>query len=127
MSEALGFYRRLELGSSSREVVVLRLFEAALRHCRSAREHQREGRVRERSQAASKALAIVGELQRVLDFERGGEIARELDRLYLFVCDRLVDACLQGRAEAFDEALRVLEPLCEGWSAIAARPPGTAP
>jgi len=122
MNDALTSYRQLEIVSSSPEVLVLRLYEAALRHCRTGREHAEAGRVRERNEAATKALAIVGELQQVLDFERGGEIARELDRLYAFASERLVAACVTGGAPALGDALRVLEPLHEGWAGVVATP-----
>jgi len=115
MNDALSSYRELEIEGSSPEVLVLRLYEAALRHCRAIREHIDAGRARDRSLAVSKALAIVGELQQVLDFERGGSIARELDRLYTFVSGRLVDAALSADAKAIDDVVRVLEPLWDGW------------
>lgn len=106
--------------SSRSEVLVLRLYEAVLRHCRSARSHHAEGSTRECGSALAQALAIVAELQRVLDFERGGEIALNLDRLYRFVCDRLIEASIDSRVEAIDEAVLVLEPLHEGWAGLVA-------
>jgi len=118
MNHALSSYRDLEIGSSRPEVLVLRLYEAALRHCRAAREHIEAGRVRDRSLALSKTLAIIGELQQVLDFERGGSIARELDRLYTFASGRLMDAAIADDVKAIDDVVRVLEPLWDGWLGI---------
>jgi len=121
MNEGFDSYRQLEIGSSSGEVLVLRLYEAALRHGRAALEHARAGSVGERSAAVSKVLAIVGELQQVLDFERGGEIAAQLDRLYAFVSDLLIKASVESRPEGIEEALRILEPLCDGWAELVDR------
>ncbi|MFQ5417013.1 MAG: flagellar export chaperone FliS [Myxococcota bacterium] len=127
MRDALHRYRELEVQSSSSEVLVLRLYEAAIRHCRAARAHHGGDNTQELGQAVSQALAIVGELQQALDFEHGGEIAHNLDRLYLFVSDRLVETSVDGRAEAIDEAMLVLEPLCEGWAEIVANCGEAAP
>lgn len=127
MHEAFDSYRQLEIGSSSGEVLVLRLFEAGLRHGRAAVEHSRAGRVGERSAAVSKVLAIVGELQQVLDFEQGGEIAHQLDRLYAFVSTRLIEASVEGRPEKIEEALRILEPLCAAWAELVDRRREDAP
>ena len=60
----------------------------------------------------------MSELQSTLDMESGGELAAELDRLYLFVRDRLVDASIKQDVKPVDDALRVLRTLREGWVGI---------
>ena len=71
-----------------------------------------------RQHGLTRAMAIVSELQATLDMESGGALADELDRLYLFVRDRLVDASLKPDVKPVDEALRVLKTLREGWIGI---------
>ncbi|MBP2674665.1 MAG: Flagellar protein FliS, partial [Deltaproteobacteria bacterium] len=62
-----------------------------------------------------KVTAIVGELNSSLNMEQGGEIARNLRRLYDFVLDRLLKANLKNDLVALNEAERVLEMLRSGW------------
>ena len=124
MSDPFSQYRELELRCASPEVLILRLYEGALQHCRLAGEHQRAGRIAERRRSVSQAMAIVGELRRGLDFERGGEIATNLERVYDFVTDRLLETGVQECAEAMDEVVRVLEPLRQAWAELAAAPAG---
>jgi flagellar protein FliS len=62
-----------------------------------------------------KVTAIVGELTSSLNMEEGGEIARNLRRLYDFVLDRLLSANLKNDMKALDEAEKVLETLRQGW------------
>lgn len=114
-------YRRMEVLTESPEGLVVKLYEAAIRHCRAAVEHHGGGRVAQRGHAISRALAIVAELQHCLDHERGGEIASNLDSLYLFVNDRLLEAHVARRPEAIDEAQRILCELHGAWAEVARR------
>ena len=74
----------------------------------------------------AKALAIVGELQQSLNLEEGGEIARNLDSLYFYVTDRLLEANVRGTVQPLDEASGVLSTLNEAWVEISKRPAATA-
>jgi len=122
-------YRETDLATATPEMLVVRLYDGAMRFAHQARAHVDAGRAPERARALSRALAIVSELQAVLDHERGGEIARNLHALYDFVTDRLVAANLEERGEPIDQAVGILETLAEGWREIAANPPsrGAAP
>ena len=112
-------YQQVDIETASPVAIVAKLYEGALRNGAQAREHLQAGRVRERVDKLSKAMAIVEELQRTLDMERGGEIATNLDDLYTFVTERLLRANLDGSLEALDEAMRVLSTLNEGWQYLA--------
>ena len=78
--------------------------------------------VRARAVALSRAMAIVSELQSTLDMNAGGAIAVELDRLYGYVRDRMLDASFRQDVGPLDEAVKVLLTLREGWSQISATP-----
>jgi flagellar protein FliS len=119
-------YRETEIRSASPVYLVVKLYEAALRHCRSAASHGGNLRARERGESVTRALAIVSELRSALDFEQGGEIARNLDALYAFASERVLDAHVRGRSQGFEEAARVLEELLGAWRQIAAAPPVAA-
>ena len=112
-------YQEMEILTASPEGLVAKLYEGALRHCRAAARHDAEGRIAERGRAIAKALAIVRELQNSLDHERGGEISRNLDALYLFVSDRLLEAGLAGGSSALEEAGSVLGELHGAWQQVA--------
>ena len=119
----LNSYAAIDVETASPVALVARLYAAAIRHTRAARDAGDDARTRGRS--ASRALDILGELRQSLSMEQGGEIARNLDALYEFTSDRIVDGT-RGRRGAFDEALRVLEPLGEAWDEIARGPAAAA-
>jgi flagellar protein FliS len=103
-------------------MVIVKLYEGALRFIRAARSHQEAGHIAGRATAIAKALAIVNELQHSLNLEGGGEIARNLDSLYYFVTDRLLEANLRGSIASLDVAAGILSTLNEAWVEIARRP-----
>ncbi len=115
-------YREMEIRTATPEMVIVKLYEGALRFIRVARSHQEAGHIAGRASSIAKALAIVNELQHSLNLEQGGEIARNLDSLYFFVTDRLLEANLRGSTAALDVASGILSTLNEAWVEIARRP-----
>lgn len=115
-------YREMQIRTASPAGLVLQMYDAAMQKMRRALELHAEGRIAERGAALSVALGIVAELRQALDHEKGGQIAQRLEALYLFINERLVDFNLEGRAEACQEAIRVLEPLHSAWSELVQRP-----
>lgn len=115
-------YLETELRTATPMQIVVKLYGAALRHTRAAIEADRVGRIAERGERISRVLAIVGELRAALDLEQGGEIAQNLDALYQFVGERLLDANRDGAGKTLEEVLTVLEPLHQAWSEVEDRP-----
>lgn len=112
-------YREMEVLTASPLGLVVRLYEEAIRQCRAAALHHEAGRIEARGRSASKALAIVRELDAALDHEQGGEIARNLSSLYRFASDRILEGHVRERPVALGEAERVLTELHAAWSGIA--------
>jgi flagellar protein FliS len=119
-------YREMEIKTATPEMVVVKLYEGALRLIRSAKASQEAGQIAARATAIGKALAIVNELQQSLNLELGGEIARNLDSLYFYINDRLIEANIRGSVQPLDEASGVLSTLNEAWVEISKRPRGAA-
>jgi flagellar secretion chaperone FliS len=66
-----------------------------------------------------RAQAIIAELLESLDVERGGEIARNLMRIYEYMNFRLVEANLRKDAEPAREVERLLRELLPAWEQAA--------
>ncbi len=112
----------MEIKTATPEMVVVKLYEGALRFIRSAKANQESGKIAGRATAIAKALAIVNELQHSLNLEQGGEIARNLDALYFYVTDRLLEANVRGTVQPLEDASGVLSTLNEAWVEVARRP-----
>lgn len=113
-------YREIEFQTASPEGLVVKMYDGAIRFARRAIECNRSGRIAERGQALSRALAVVSELRSCLDFDQGGEVARNLESLYNYISDRLLEANLRGRSEPIEESVQILEMLREAWREVAA-------
>lgn len=67
----------------------------------------------------ARAIDIVMELKSTLDVEKGGDVAAELDRLYQFVLDQLLDANLQSDPSKLQAAREIIVTIHEAWVQIA--------
>jgi flagellar protein FliS len=108
-------YRKTTVETADRVRLVSLLFDGAVNFLKIAREKMEARDVAGKGIYIGKATAIVGELTRSLNMEEGGEIARNLRRLYDFVLGRLLKANLKNDVVALDEAVRVLDILRDGW------------
>lgn len=113
-------YRRTEVQSSSPMELIVMLYDGAIKFTIEAREAIARKDVRARTTAVSRALAIIAELQNTLNMKEGGDVARELDRLYPYMSARLLDVTAKADDKAAEEVLTLLRTLREGWSQIAA-------
>jgi len=116
---ALESYRQTQVQSRTPLELVVMLYDGALRHAAAARDAIVRNDVAARRDAVRKAIAIVSELQSTLDMERGGDLARELDRLYTYVNQQFMNASFKRDPVLVQQAIQVLETLREGWAAIA--------
>ena len=103
---------------------IVLLYEGAIRRIREARAAIQAQRISERCMAVQKATAIVEGLQSCLDHARGGQIARDLDRIYSHVVFRLHRINLTNDPAICDEVVALLDPLRAAWAQLAA---GAAP
>lgn len=103
--------------------LVLLLNEGAMGAMRQASVLLQEGSIEGRSNAITKSMQIVAELQSTLDLDRGGEIAQNLAQLYAFTQDRLIEANVEQKVAPLEEAYAVISILQQGWKEIAHYPP----
>jgi flagellar protein FliS len=73
-----------------------------------------------------RAQAVINELLESIDVERGGEVARNLWRIYDYMNSRLVEANLRKDAAPAREVERLLRELLPAWEE-AARQTNTQP
>ncbi|MBI5575340.1 MAG: flagellar export chaperone FliS [Deltaproteobacteria bacterium] len=108
-------YRKATIDTSDNVRVVSLLFDGAMNFLKIARMKMEERDIPGKGIYIGKATAIVGELASSLNMEEGGEIARNLRRLYDFILDRLLQANLKNDAAALGEAINILEVLRGAW------------
>lgn len=115
-------YRATDVGTVNRVRLVIMMYEGAIAAIRAARRHLEGGNLSRKGTYVNRAGSIVAELQSVLDMEKGGEISRNLDRLYAYVIEQLTEANIENNPAKLAVAERVLSILKEGWDGIARMP-----
>ncbi|WP_153109260.1 flagellar export chaperone FliS [Propionivibrio limicola] len=109
----------IEVEAASPHRLILMLFEGAVTACHMGKLHMQNGSVAEKGMAISKAIAIIEEgLRLSLDKEVGGELVNNLDALYAYMGQRLLQANVKNDPALIDEVLGLLTGLKEAWAQI---------
>jgi len=104
------------------------LFNGARAAVAEAKGHLDRNEVAAKGGAISKAISIIdGGLKASLDLNVGGEMAKNLSDLYVYMVQRLVYANLKNDRAAMDEVAKLLHELGDAWGSIAGAKRATAP
>ncbi len=101
--------------TASREQILLMMFEAAIKFTKMAITAMDEKRIADRGTSILRAYDIVMELHTTLDHKVGGELAKQLEGLYLFMMDQYTKANIKSDVEPLKSNLKILENLYDGW------------
>ncbi|WP_420194167.1 flagellar export chaperone FliS [Marinobacter sp. GH_1] len=71
-----------------------------------------------KAQLLNKAIEIIGGLRAFLDFEKGGELATQLEALYDYMERTLLEASAKNDVAKLDEVLNLLRSVKDGWDGI---------
>jgi flagellar protein FliS len=99
------------------ERIVL-LYDGGIRFLMLAKKNIEEGDIQSRFNNNKRAGDIITYLMATLDKERGGEIAENLERLYVYMLHRLMDVDLKNDASAIDDVVGKLRTLRVSWEKI---------
>ncbi len=111
-------YQQAQFATVDRGQLLLMMFDGGERFLSQA-EHRLGGNdVPGFLQALGRAQAIIAELLSTLDHQRGGEIARNLDRLYRFMLDHLLEASVSKSGRHVGQVRRILGIIGSGYREI---------
>lgn len=114
------------LGAGTVDLIV-QFYEGAIAAIRLAQQGIEAAQFEQKTRQINKAYEIVDCLDRVLDLERGGEVAQNLNGLYDYIKRRLMSANADNDVEALAEAIKLLAELNEGWKGLAQKVRQAAP
>jgi len=114
-------YRANAVLTASPGQLVLMLYDGALKalalaRAGFARPADDFGRIEVINTQLLKAQAIIAELQDGLNLEAGGELARQMRRLYDYHNRRLLEANLRKQVEPVIEVERLVRELRDAWA-----------
>ncbi len=108
-------YRETEVRTADQFELVLLLYKGATQHLNLAKKHIASNDIERRVQSINRATAMIGELQAALDFNKGGEIAVSLNKLYSYMMNRLSIANSKQDSAPVNEVLALLSTLQSAW------------
>lgn len=116
MSYGLGAYKKTSVNTASKEQILLMLYQAAIKNCKKAMEAIDRKEIAKKGEYIGKLQDIVIELNNSLDFEIGGDIAKELSALYDYILFASTQSNIKMDKEGLEGSLNVLNTLYEGWT-----------
>ena len=111
-------YRESAVLTATPEQLVVMLYDGANRFLTQSAVAMRETRPALAGEKLRRAEAIIDELLATLDMSVG-EIAEQLQALYLFFKEHLSAARLEQSAEKVEEVARLMRELRSAWASIA--------
>ena len=112
-------YQHTQVMTANHVQLIVLLYDSAVQSLELAREGIVKNNHRDKARFLDRGMAIVGELSSVLDFERGGQIAVSLHRLYDYMIQECLRANLRHDASVLDGPIRCLTTLREAWRTVA--------
>ena len=106
---------------------VVLLYEQAIKDLGAAISALASHDIETRTQSLNHALLVIGQLQACLDLDRGGEVARNLDRFYSLMQKRLLEAQVQGSAEILRQQIDLLLSIRAAWIEVENAEAGRVP
>ena len=91
------------------------LFDGFIESLTAAQGHLKHGAIQEKCKCLARASRIVVGLQGSLDFNKGGDLARNLDELYSYITRRLLLANAQNDAQALEEIHGLMSEIRQAW------------
>jgi flagellar protein FliS len=115
MNAAYQTYRQTQAQTATPGELIVMLYRGAVRFVVSGIEGIEARNVEASHNNLVRAQAVINELLESIDVERGGEVARNLWRLYEFMNSRLVEANLRKDAAPAREVEGLLRDLLPAW------------
>ncbi len=122
----LNAYKKTTVKTAGQGKLIVMLYDEGIRQLDIALEglQQEKPPVDKIHNAIVKTQDVVTELMVSLDFDKGGDIARNLFSLYMYFNQQLLEANMQKDVKVLQDVRRLMAELREAWSAIAGKTDG---
>jgi flagellar protein FliS len=112
-------YRRMKIETASPEMLILMLYEGAIKNIVLARDLLNEkNKIDACSNAFIKAQNIIAELMSSLNFEIGGDIAKNLFNIYEYINYTLAQANVNKNDHNLEAVMTMLKELRDTWQEV---------
>jgi flagellar protein FliS len=114
--EAKLMYRENAVRSATPIELVVILFDAALDDMRHAASAIQSSNLEERAAAIRHAMLILQQLQGTLDFDKGGQVARQFEQFYNLIRAKVLESQLRNSAELMQQQIQFMAEVRDCWA-----------
>ncbi len=118
MSSAREAYQRTNVETADTASLVLMCYDATIDDLRRAKEYHASHRMDAAYERIRHGQDVITELLVGLDFERGGEIAFNLSRIYHYLLRELIGMNSLKPPETYNSLIDILQELREAWQEV---------
>ena len=111
-------YATVHISTVDRGKLLVMLYDGCIKFLKHAKIGLETRDIPKFARFLSKSQAIISELMLTLDFEKGGDIARDLDRLYDFMLFYLTEANLEKSPEKIQKVIDLVEIIAGAYREI---------
>ncbi|SHF58186.1 flagellar protein FliS [Desulfacinum infernum DSM 9756] len=118
LNRAQDAYRKTNVATADTASLVLMCYEATIEDLRKAKEYHASHRMDAAYERIRHGQDVITELLVGLDFERGGEIAVNLSRIYNYLLRELIGINSMKSPDVYNGLIDILEDLREAWQEV---------
>jgi len=118
MANPLDQYLKNSVETASPLKQIILLYEKAIITLKEIKDDIDRNDLKSKIEHLAKVTDIIASLDSSLDFEKGGEIAKNLHLLYDFIDRSLVSVHAKNDKQLIDDLVEILENLKSGWEGI---------
>lgn len=111
-------YQSVQVTTTDRGRLLLMMYEGAIKFLKQSKLGLETNDMAKFCRFLSKGQAIIAELMNTLDFEKGGSIARDLDRLYDFMLFYLTEANLHRDPKRIAKVIGLIDTIYSAYKEI---------
>lgn len=111
-------YQTVQVTTTDKGRLLLMMYEGAIKFLKQAKSGIESNDIVKFCKYLSKGQAIIAELMNTLDFEKGGQIARDLDRLYDFMLFYLTEANLYRDPKRVQKVIGLIDTIYAAYKEI---------
>lgn len=114
-------YKEIQIKTATPAKLIVMLYDGSIKFINQAMEAlaQKHRGFEKASNYIIKTQDIINELMVSLDFEKGGQIAKNLFSLYIYLNRRLIEANIQKDSQILEEVKKMLTELRGAWAEAA--------
>lgn len=109
-------YHKTSVETASKEKILLMLYEGCIKHFKKCKIAMENKNYSEKGQHLGKAQDILNELSNSLNHEVGGDLAKQLEGLYIHLFQESTKANIENDPAKIAHCIKILETLYSGWS-----------